>query len=86
MAVPAAVQNVSHFLCNWLRSLGITSPVCSEGNIVTSKIGAAIILKSILNIAIDVDSLPDGGEKGIGLETVVPVNETVKEAEEVMKY
>ena len=66
--------------------LGITSPVCSEGNIVTSKIGAAIILKSLLNIELNVDSLPDGEERGIGIETVIPVNEKVKEADEVKKY
>ena len=72
------------FSSSELITLGITSPVCSEGNIVASKIGAAIILKSILNI--DVDSLPDGAEQGTEIETVVPVNERIKEAEEVMKY
>jgi DEAD/DEAH box helicase domain-containing protein len=68
-----------------LNSLGITSPVCSEGNIVTSKIGAAIILKSILNMEIDIDSLPDGGEHGTQIETVVPVKERVRESDEVWK-
>ena len=74
------------FSSSELITLGITSPVCSEGNIVASKFGAAIILKSILNIEIDVDSLPDGAEQGTEIETVVAVNERIKEAEEVMKY
>ena len=65
---------------------GITSPVCKEGNIVTSKIGAGIILKSFLNIDIDVDKLPFGDERGIRIETVVPVNDPVKEAEQIMKF
>ena len=65
---------------------GITSPVCKEGNIVTSKIGAGIILKSLLNIDIDVDNLPFGDERGITIETVVPVNDPVQEAEQIMKF
>jgi hypothetical protein len=60
--------------------------VCSEGNIVTSKIGAGVILKAILNTEINVDSLPEGGEEGIWIETVVPVRGPVKEAKQVMKY
>ena len=69
-----------------LLILGITSPVCSEGNIVTSKIGAGVILKALLNIRIDVDTLPDGDEKGTSIETIVPVKELVKEADQIMKY
>lgn len=86
MAVQVAAQNVCSFSFTELTFLGITSPVCSEGNIVTSKIGAAIILKSLLNIELNVDGLPDGEERGIGIETVIPVNEKVKEADEVKKY
>ena len=66
--------------------LGVTSPVCSEGNIVTSKIGAGVILKSLLNINMHVNHLPFGGERGIMIETVVPVNDPVREAEQVMKF
>jgi len=69
-----------------LMFLGITSPVCSEGNVVTSKVGAAVILKSILNIAFDVESLPEGNERGISIETIVPVDSPVKEADEIMKF
>ena len=66
--------------------LGITSPVCSEGNIVTSKIGAGVILKAILNLDIDIDKLPDGDDKGTSIETVIAVNDPVKEANEIMKF
>jgi DEAD/DEAH box helicase domain-containing protein len=65
---------------------GIVSPVCKEGNIVTSKVGAGVILKTLLNMDIDVEMLPDGDEKGISIETVVPVDGPVKEAMEVFKY
>lgn len=86
VAVQVAAQNVCSLMFSELMSLGIISPVCSEGNIVASKIGAAIILKSLLNIELDVDRLPDGEERGIGIETVIPVSEQVKEADEVKKY
>ncbi|KAI0807176.1 P-loop containing nucleoside triphosphate hydrolase protein [Fomes fomentarius] len=35
----------------------ISSPSCKEGNVVSSKVGALIILKALLNIPIDVDLL-----------------------------
>jgi hypothetical protein len=34
---------------------------------------------------IDLDSLPEGDEKGISIETIVPVSEPVKEAVEIFK-
>jgi len=64
----------------------ITSPICKEANIVTSKVGAAVILKSLLNLTIDISNLPEGDEKGISIETVVPVSEPIKEASEIRKY
>ena len=60
--------------------------MCSEGNIVTSKVGANVILKTLLNIEIDLERLPEGDEKGILIRTVVPVNEPVKEAHQIMKF
>ncbi|KAJ1306701.1 hypothetical protein OPQ81_007693 [Rhizoctonia solani] len=48
---------------------------CSEGDIVSSKIGASLILRSLLDIHIDPDTVPNFG----GLE----LNETVVEAESV---
>jgi hypothetical protein len=35
---------------------------------------------------INIEALPDGDERGISIETVVPVNDPVKEAEEIRKY
>jgi DEAD/DEAH box helicase domain-containing protein len=64
----------------------ITSPICKEGNIVTSKIGAFVILKSLLNLDIDISILPEGDEKGTHIETVVPVTEQVREADEIRRY
>ena len=65
---------------------GINSPVCSEGNIVTSKLGAAIILKSLLNLSVDLEALPFGDERGYRMETViVPVQGSVREAEQVRR-
>ena len=43
-------------------------------------------MKSLLNIEIDVDNLPFGDERGIMIETVVPVSDPVKEAEQIMKF
>jgi len=67
-------------------SAGITSSVCREGNVVSSKIGAGVILKSFLNMEIDVDNLPEGNEEGISIETVIAVNDVVKEADNVIRY
>jgi hypothetical protein len=84
-AVLVAVLNVCRvFMC--ANVSGIVSPVCKEGNIVTSKVGAGVILKTLLNMDIDLEMLPDGDEKGISIETVVPVDGPVKEAVEIFKY
>ena len=51
---------------------GVDSPTCKEGNLVSSKAGALIILKALLNLPIDVDLLHQ--EPGIvsdAFETVV---------------
>jgi hypothetical protein len=68
-----------------LIELGIASPTCSEGNIVSSKIGAGVILKTLLDFDIELDSLPQGDEKGVSIETIVPVDGTIKEADQIMK-
>jgi hypothetical protein len=43
-------------------------------------------LKSFLSIEIDVDNLPEGNEEGISIETVIAVNDVVKEADNVIRY
>ncbi|CAE7103621.1 unnamed protein product [Rhizoctonia solani] len=48
---------------------------CSEGDVVSSKIGASLVLKSLLDIHIDPDTVPNFG--------VLDSNETITEAEPV---
>lgn len=56
---------------------GVQSPSCKEGNEVCSKLGAYIILRTILALDIDADSIPEQVEE-------FPVNwETVVEASNV---
>lgn len=51
----------------------VASDHCDDANIVMSKAGSEVILKSLLNIEIDVDALPMGPEEHspAGIETVV---------------
>ena len=51
---------------------------CSEGNIVSSKVGAALVLKSLLDIEINPDTVPNYGE--LDLPDTVVVAETVRNA------
>lgn len=44
------------------RAIGISSTVCSQGNIVCSKIGAQVVLASLLGYTIDVDAIPEQQE------------------------
>ncbi|PKS08865.1 hypothetical protein jhhlp_003476 [Lomentospora prolificans] len=47
----------------------VASELCYEGNEVITKVGAGVVLKSLLNISIDVDELPMGNDNGI--ETII---------------
>lgn len=51
---------------------------CSEGNIVSSKIGASLVLKSLLDIEIDPDTVPNFGE--LDLPETIVVAEPVRNA------
>jgi hypothetical protein len=66
--------------------VGTTSPVCSEGNAVTSKAGASVILKTFLEIEIDESSLLDGNERGVDIETVVPAHDYIRRADRVVIF
>ncbi|OAP57284.1 hypothetical protein AYL99_08022 [Fonsecaea erecta] len=52
---------------------------CKEKNMVMSKAGAEVILKSLLGMEIDVDALPEGDEERVpaGVETVVFATEVM---------
>lgn len=45
-----------------LGFLGVQSPACKEGNLVCSKIGALLILKSVLGFEIDSTSISVQGD------------------------
>ena len=45
-----------------------------------------IILKSLLNLDIDLEALPLGNERGYLIETVVPVRDLVPEADQVRRF
>ena len=51
----------------------IASPNCHEANLVMSKVGAVVVLRSLLGLPIDEEALPMGPEEGLpaGPETVV---------------
>ena len=51
----------------------VTSELCKHANEVMSKAGSEVILKSLLNMEIDVDALPMGPENlsPAGIETVI---------------
>ena len=51
-------------------SLGILSPRCRENNEVSSKTGALIILRGLLNLAVDADSVPAQTNKTV-FDTIV---------------
>ncbi|PVH82627.1 DEAD/DEAH box helicase-like protein [Cadophora sp. DSE1049] len=54
----------------------VTSELCKHANEVMSKAGSEVILKSLLNMEIDVDALPMGPENlsPAGIETVIPAH------------
>jgi hypothetical protein len=48
----------SAFCSRYVALLGVASTFCSEGNVVTSKIGARVVLECILGRNVDLDSIP----------------------------
>ena len=68
-----AVQRVEACHCHEGCVECVTSELCKHANEVMSKAGGAVILKSLLNMEIEVDSLPMGPEElsPAGIETVV---------------
>ncbi|KAG6854962.1 hypothetical protein C0991_009785 [Blastosporella zonata] len=55
----------------------VQSPACKEGNLVCSKLGAYIVLKCLLGLDVDPDSIPAQGDDVQDLETIVEA-ETVR--------
>ncbi|KAI1823645.1 hypothetical protein F4861DRAFT_549628 [Xylaria intraflava] len=68
-----ALERVQHCLCESGCPECVCSELCKEANEVTSKSGSSVILKSLLNMEIDIDALPMGPDEmsPAGIETVV---------------
>jgi hypothetical protein len=71
---------------------GIQSGLCKEGNQVSSKLGAHLVLRSMLGFDIDPDNIPQQYERISAFQTVVeatyirPVDGTVVESEATSEY
>ena len=68
-----AVQRVSACYCLEGCTECICDERCKEKNMIMSKAGAEVILRSLIGAEIDIDALPDGEEERVpaGVETVV---------------
>lgn len=52
-------------------SLGVHSTKCREENQVSSKLGALLILRGLLNLEINPESIPERVDKETGSDTIV---------------
>ncbi|KAI0974658.1 hypothetical protein F4678DRAFT_423491 [Xylaria arbuscula] len=68
-----ALERVQHCHCESGCTECVCSELCKEANEVMSKAGSSVILKTLMNMEIDVDALPMGPEEmsPAGIETVV---------------
>ncbi|KAJ6500440.1 DEAD H helicase [Mycena sanguinolenta] len=68
-----AEQKISACTCEdgCTECQGIHSSACREKNEVTSKLGALLVLRGILDIAVDPDSIPIQNEMDIGHDTII---------------
>ncbi|KIV86896.1 hypothetical protein PV11_02477 [Exophiala sideris] len=72
-----AVQRVSACHCLEGCTECICDERCKEKNMIMSKAGAEVILKSLIGAEIDIDALPEGEEERVpaGVETVIMATE-----------
>lgn len=72
-----AVERVATCHCTDGCTECICDERCKEKNMVTSKVGAAVVLNTLIGRQIDVDALPDGDDERapIGIETVIGATE-----------
>ncbi len=72
-----AVKRVSTCHCLEGCTECICDERCKEKNMIMSKAGAEVILKSLLGMEIDIDALPEGEEERVpaGVETIVVATE-----------
>ncbi|EHY54048.1 ATP-dependent 3'-5' DNA helicase [Exophiala dermatitidis] len=74
-----AVQRVAACHCLEGCTECICDERCKERNMIMSKAGAEVILKSLLGMDIDIDALPEGEEERVpaGVETVIFASEVL---------
>ena len=77
--IQRAVERVLACHCEGGCTECICDERCKEKNMIMSKAGAEVILKSLIGIEIDVDALPMGEEEAVpaGVETVVYATEVM---------
>ncbi|RWA09057.1 hypothetical protein EKO27_g6051 [Xylaria grammica] len=73
MLLVQALERVQHCHCASGCPECVCSELCKEANEVMSKAGSSVILKTLMNMDIDIDTLPMGPEEmsPAGIETVV---------------
>ncbi|KIW37829.1 uncharacterized protein PV06_09814 [Exophiala oligosperma] len=79
MLLERAVQRVAACHCLEGCTECICDERCKEKNMIMSKAGAEVILKSLIGAEIDIDALPEGEEERVpaGVETVVFADEVM---------
>ncbi|TFY60627.1 hypothetical protein EVJ58_g5017 [Rhodofomes roseus] len=78
-----ALDTVESCPCQEGCAACIDSPTCKEGNLVSSKTGALVVLKAILGRPIDVDLIPEYPEPiAATQDTIIPAV-TVRAAEDI---
>lgn len=70
MVARSVCQDVIHGTSSQ-PSAGIFAPGCRENNVVSSKIGALVILRGLLNLDIDLTSIPTQLEESDGFDTII---------------
>jgi DEAD/DEAH box helicase domain-containing protein len=79
LLIQRAVERVGACHCTEGCTECICDERCKEKNMIMSKAGAEVILKSLIGIEIDVDVLPMGDEETVpaGVETVIFASEVM---------
>lgn len=79
LLIARAVERVAQCCCTEGCTECICDERCKEKNMIMSKAGAEVILKSLIGIEIDVDKLPMGDEEAVpaGVETVIFATEVM---------
>jgi DEAD/DEAH box helicase domain-containing protein len=67
----AALERVEACECDAGCARCVESAGCKEGNLVSSKLGARLVLQGVLGVPIDADAVPDMGGEVLASATVV---------------